>query len=307
MALFISCDDKKAKDEIKKAIDKVAKEDEKGTSKKGNTQGSTQTKTKTIQVVQGKVQITEGEEAGGDTPPPTLTKPVLSAQRIRKETPITFTKVTGHTYTLKNATSDVTISDVMGDVTKKQVSSTVVLSGIIVVATLDGNSIESDPIDFLLHVADRTALKEEIKRTINRYGNNVDLNYIDTSSVVNLTTIFLDSRFNGKVDKWDTSNVELMVSTFEGTTAFNQSLNTWDVSSVRDTRNMFYGATAFNQPLDKWDVSSVEDMSAMFQEASAFNQNISEWVNKSGRDSTNMFRKATAMITANMPPWVRPR
>ncbi len=65
-------------------------------------------------------------EADNNTAKPT--KPVLSAYRVRKETPITFTKVAGHTYTLKHASgldiSSVTLSDVESDTTKKKVIST---------------------------------------------------------------------------------------------------------------------------------------------------------------------------------------
>ncbi len=104
LALFISCDEKKAEDDIKKAFTKITD--------------------KAVDVVDAVDKV---------TPKPTLTKPLLSTTRIRKEEPITFPKVAKHTYILKNPASFLTLSDVEGDTTKKQVSSTEVASGVIIV------------------------------------------------------------------------------------------------------------------------------------------------------------------------------
>ncbi len=325
--MFISCDEKKAKDEITKAIDETVAEADKGTS-------PVKPQGKTIQVVQGKVQITEGDAEstpGGEPETIVLTKPILSAYRVRKETPITFPKVARHTYSLKNATSDVTISDVKGDTTKKQVSSTVIALGVIVVATFDGNTSESEPVDFLLHVANRKALQDEIKTAIGRYGNSVSLNYLDTSEVVSMVALFNSvEAFNGDISKWDVSSVESMTSIFDGLTMFNSDISKWDVSSVTDMRSMFYeatsfnqplnnwkvsqvtnmyamfnGASAFNQPLDTWNVAEVTDIQYMFNGATSFNQNISNWVDKSGRKSRGMFHGANAMQEDYKPSWAR--
>ncbi len=172
LALFISCDDKKAKDAITKAIDETVAETvakaENGTSLANNVQGNTQSKTKTIQVIQGKVQVTEGEAGSRpeDTPEPEsetpLTKPALSAQRVRWETPITFQKVEGHTYRLKdNKQGFVSLGDVSENI--HQVKATQVVVDVVVVATKGSEQIESDPIDFLLHVANKVALQAEIE------------------------------------------------------------------------------------------------------------------------------------------------
>ncbi len=106
---LLGCDKKKAKDETKKAFDEVVTEED---GKRTSTKGSTQSKTKTIKP----------------------TKSALSAYRVRKETPIKFTKVAGYTYALKSVISGVSLGDVVGDSTKKQVSSTKVISGVVVVA-----------------------------------------------------------------------------------------------------------------------------------------------------------------------------
>ncbi len=377
LALFISCDEKKAKDEIKKALDKKVDVADKSTPKPTNAgttpQGS------------GRPTNTESEEAGGDTPPPPspklfvvssyrvqvgqaatftklpgytyalktptinvilsdvegdatkkqvsatevvsgvvvvgtkdgntiesepiefflneLTKPVLSALRVRKETAITFPKVVEHTYALKDPANFLTLD--VSDENTGQVRATKVASGVIVVATFDGNSIDSDPIDFLFYVADKPALEAEIKKRLDAEGATADLNYIDTSDITDMSSLFQgNTNFNGDISKWNTSKVENM-SYMLRATAFNKPLNNWDVSSVTDMTAMFYGASAFNKPLNNWNVSSVEYMSHMFSEATAFNQDLSGWVDKSGRHKSRMFSGATVMQTSNKPSWAR--
>ncbi len=331
LTLFISCDENKAKDEIKKALDKTVDEADKPAKP-----------TKPQNTPQG---------SGA-----TLTKPVLSAQRVRMGVPITFPKVKRYKYTLKKPANFLTLSDVEGDTTKKQVSSTKVITGIIVVATKDGKTIESDPIDFLFYVANKAALQAEIERAIKKHGNEADLNYIDTSQVTDMSNLFdNNATFNGDISKWDTSSVTTMYAMFYNASAFNQPLNNWTVSSVRDMRNMFNGARAFNQPLNSWHVSSVTDMRRMFKDATIFNQSLNswnvsnvtdmngmfynatsfnqpltswdvssvnnisymfglatsfnqdlrDWAAKSGRKSTGMFKDATAMQALNKPSWAR--
>ncbi len=180
LVLFISCDDKKAKDDITKAIEKI-----------------------------------------GDKATPTLTKPALSAVRIRKEEPITFPKVARHTYALKVPANFLTLD--VSDENTGQVRSTEVAIGVIVVATFDGDTIESDPIDFLFYVADKPALVAEIKKRLAEAdGATANLNYIDTSDITDMSELFRDdTTFNGDVSKWNTSSVTDISRIFYGATAFN--------------------------------------------------------------------------------------
>ncbi len=161
VALFISCDEKKAKDEITKALDKTVEEKDKATSKPKGSGTLTNTKGEPGSTPQGSGALTNtrSEDAGGEgveelgkTPPPSLTPPALSSYREKVGTPITFPKVPGYTYTLKQKVSGVILSDATSDATKKQVSSTKIVSDIIVVATKDGNNIESKPIEFFMEL-----------------------------------------------------------------------------------------------------------------------------------------------------------
>ncbi len=151
LVLFISCDEKKAKDEIKKALDKTVEETDKATPKGSGTLTNTK----------GEDAGGEGVEEPGKTPPPPLTPPALSSYREKVGTPITFPKVEGYSYKLKDPTvSGVILSDATSDATKKQVSSTKIVSGIFVVATKDGKSIESESIEFFMELT-KPALSSE--------------------------------------------------------------------------------------------------------------------------------------------------
>lgn len=81
-----------------------------------------------------------------------------------------------------------------------------------------------------------------------------DLNFIDTSLITSMYSLFEDIDFDG-----DISN--------------------WDVSNVKDMSYMFWRSnfTGKNSPgIDKWNVLAVEKMDSMFYE-SKFDQDISEW------------------------------
>ncbi len=241
-----------------------------------------------------------------------LTKPVLNSYRVRVGQAATFTKVEGHTYELKEEKTGVALTEVTGN--RMQVTATQAASDVIIVATLDDNTEESNPIEFFLfYVANKKALQAEIKRAIQAHGNNANLNYIDTSDITDMSELFKDdTTFNGDISKWNTSKVTDMREMFRGATSFNQPLNNWDVSKVIDMYRMFLHATSFNQPLNNWDVSSVGDMESMFQGATSFNQNISGWKewtdDENDRHTNNMFYHAIAMQEAykpNLSGWVK--
>ncbi len=126
LALFISCDEKKAKDEITKALDKAVDAVDKTT--------------------------------------PKLTKPVLNATRVRVGTAATFPKVAGYTYTLKEKKRGVRISE--GTSNTMQVTATQAASGVVVVATKDGNSIDSEPIEFVIIELTKPAVSSYRVRTV---------------------------------------------------------------------------------------------------------------------------------------------
>ena len=53
-------------------------------------------------------------------------------------------------------------------------------------------------------------LKEIIKERISKEGSECDLNDIDVSQIDDMSYLFFESKFNGDISKWNTSNVNDM-------------------------------------------------------------------------------------------------
>ena len=111
---------------------------------------------------------------------------------------------------------------------------------------------------------DKSELSKLLKDLIKERGNSGNFNDIDTSSITDLSGLFLMSDFNGDISKWDVSNVANMSYMFLDAEKFNQDISEWDVSNVTDMGNMFSGATSFNQDISNWNVSNVTNVRVMF-------------------------------------------
>lgn len=155
-----------------------------------------------------------------------------------------------------------------------------------------------------------------IRETIEKEGNNCDLNFIDTSGIKNMSYLFEDpkfrdfngdiskwnvsnvtdmrgmfffSKFNGDISKWDVSNVQLFNCMFYNNGVFSGDLSKWNVTKkARDFANMFNNAVKFNSDISGWDVSGAWNMAEMFLNAPSFNQNLDKWVK-----SPNLKTKST--------------
>ena len=108
----------------------------------------------------------------------------------------------------------------------------------------------------------RKELIDIIKLAIKERGNEVDLNFIDTSKITDMSWLFHKSIFDGDISKWDVSNVEDMNSMFWDS-KFNGDISKWNVSKVEDMYFMFWGSI-FKGDISKWDVSKVKGMPEMF-------------------------------------------
>ena len=150
--------------------------------------------------------------------------------------------------------------------------------------------------------ATKAALVAEITRAMNAHGNEVDLNYIDTSAITNMSWLFGShgksgyglNKFNGDISKWDVSNVNDMYAMFVKATSFNGDISKWDVSKVIEMSSMFFKATSFNGDISEWKVSKVIGMAGMFMNALAFDQDISGWDVSQVISMQYMFQGATA-------------
>ncbi len=158
----------------------------------------------------------------------------------------------------------------------------------------DGRELENSidiTIEYKYTPAGKTALKNAITTELqaqaqgsDTYNHRTDLNIIDTSAVRRMDGLFFndglgydESRFNGNVSKWDTSNVTHMGGMFGGATAFNQDISNWNTSNVTHMGSMFRSASAFNQDISSWDVRRVKNISRIFYEATAFDKDVSSW------------------------------
>ena len=153
----------------------------------------------------------------------------------------------------------------------------------------------NDPNNFsklkgLIKANNKAHLKELIEIGQNLFGNDGNFNWIDTSSITDMSKLFdNDMKFNGHIELWDVSNVTDMHTMFGGTYVFNQPIDSWDVSNVVNMHKMFIGAIAFNQPLNNWDTSNVTNMNTMFFYSKSFNQDISNWNVSNVKDTDDVF------------------
>ena len=108
-----------------------------------------------------------------------------------------------------------------------------------------------------------------------RINPRADLNWIDTSSVTDMSLLFRQTNFNGNISEWDVSNVRTMMEMFEQS-PFNGDISKWNVSNVKNMSYMFAHSN-FNKSIGNWDVSNVTNMEYMFYDARKFNKDISKW------------------------------
>jgi surface protein len=85
---------------------------------------------------------------------------------------------------------------------------------------------------------DKMELYQIIRYFINLYGNKCNFNWIDTSGITDMNSLFKESEFNGDISKWDVSNVKNMSFMFEDS-KFNGDISKWDVSNVCEMKGIF--------------------------------------------------------------------
>ena len=137
--------------------------------------------------------------------------------------------------------------------------------------------------------------KDELRKIIEFYSENYpecSLNWLNVSGITDMCHLFKETRYNGDISKWDTSNVTDMQWMFAAAKNFNQPIGSWDVSNVTNMHGMFWWAKIFNQPISDWDVSNVKYMDQMFHCAYNFNQPIDDWDVSNVTDMSSMFCNA---------------
>lgn len=102
-----------------------------------------------------------------------------------------------------------------------------------------------------------------VTRTIEEFGYECNLNWIDTSEVTSMNYIFEDSNFNGNISEWNTSKVTSMYNMFCACN-FNGDISKWDVSKVVDMSEMFE-ASDFKGDISSWEINDACDISDIFK------------------------------------------
>ena len=135
---------------------------------------------------------------------------------------------------------------------------------------------------------------------------HIKLNWIDTSSVKDMS--YLLANFPGTLDvsEWNVSNVITMDGLFAGSN-FNGDLSKWNVSNVTNMMATFEKSKFNNDSIKNWNVSNVIDMNLMFME-SKFNQNINNWNwNINEKCSVTAMFSQSKMELKNIPDWLKKR
>lgn len=91
------------------------------------------------------------------------------------------------------------------------------------------NAEKNDTIIPIIKPTNKAELITEIKKAIAAKGNNVDLNYIDTSDITDMGDMFNGATaFNSNISKWDVSKVVSMIAMFQGAASFTHNLEQWN-------------------------------------------------------------------------------
>ena len=137
---------------------------------------------------------------------------------------------------------------------------------------------------------------------ITERNKGTDMGTLCTSHVTDMHNLFYNKTINGKIDKWDVSNVtnfEFFMDQSKGDLDQDLShwdmhnarningffayidhdydISKWDVSNVTNFRALAYGNDKFNSDISGWDTSNGENMEYLMYKAKSFNQDLSKW------------------------------
>ena len=140
---------------------------------------------------------------------------------------------------------------------------------------------------------------------------NIDLNYLDTSQVTDMSRMFYDLRLLTSLDvsNFDTSNVTTMYQMFGSNTAVVNSpvlesldLSSFDTSKVTNMSAMFLGQRKLkNLNLSSFNTINVTDMSSMFRYCNDLSIiNVNNFDTSNVVDMSHMFEQCESIINLDL-------
>jgi len=142
-------------------------------------------------------------------------------------------------------------------------------------------------------------LRTLIRKLINKYGETVDLNIIDTSNIKEFTGLFGNYsgvvyipqiNFRGDVSEWNVSNGISFNHTFNSCSQFNSDLSNWDTSNGETFMGTFSQNKYLNFNVNNWNVSNGKEFSFMFEQTKKQKDiDLSNWDVSMGKKFNAMF------------------
>lgn len=140
-------------------------------------------------------------------------------------------------------------------------------------------------------VEDKLSLKRIIAFLMYKFGNNLDLNFIDVSKLTDFRKVF-NGRMRIRVDK-NSKEKEIVLNRFNGW------IDEWNTISAKSMKSMFKDSV-FNRHNLNFDVRNVEEMDSMFENA-LFDKEINFLNSINLKSATKMFanKKISSKIKIN--------
>lgn len=136
-------------------------------------------------------------------------------------------------------------------------------------------------------------------------GPSLDLNWIDTSNIIDMNSIFseCDSKIKTiDISQWNVSNVTTMSYLFYLSKCTTIIFPRWDTSNVKYMDYMFGGCDNLkNIDISNWNTRHVISMQGMFQYCTALKTlDISNWQMSNVINMKNMFQGCISLAVLNI-------
>lgn len=147
--------------------------------------------------------------------------------------------------------------------------------------SLNKNNINDEDLNEIYKPQTKDELVDIIEYFITKYGDDVDLNFINTSQITDMSHLFKKfPNFNGDIDLWNVSNVKDFNAMFKDCKKLEQmNLTHWNVEKCKDFSDMFYNCKSLKTigDISNWDISKAKFMINMFDGCSSLVLDLSKW------------------------------